>query len=126
MTESLGEEDGSEDGGENEEIEESDNGMTEDIADAYEQFLAEQSKNGGKWIFRSSRSERSQIKFWTFFSNELLLDFEAIILIIVTYMHYSQSNAAKKIPQSRFIDPWDLSHSYFYIHAMKYVEKHTL
>lgn len=48
MTESLGEEDGSEDGGENEEIEESDNGMTEDIADAYEQFLAEQSKNGGK------------------------------------------------------------------------------
>jgi hypothetical protein len=26
---------------------ESDSGMTEDIADAYEQFLAEQSKNGG-------------------------------------------------------------------------------
>lgn len=48
MTESIGEEDVSEDGGDNEEIEESDNGMTEDIADAYEQFLAEQSKNGGK------------------------------------------------------------------------------
>jgi len=40
---------GGEDNGselDNEDLEESDGGMTEDIADAYEQFLAEQSKNG--------------------------------------------------------------------------------
>ena len=40
----MGEEAGSE---VDEDVEESDGGMTEDIADAYEQFLAEQSKNGG-------------------------------------------------------------------------------
>lgn len=46
ISDSIGEDEGSD--GDNEEIEESDGGMTEDIADAYEQFLAEQSKNGGK------------------------------------------------------------------------------
>lgn len=46
ISDSIGEDEGSD--GDNEEIGESDGGMTEDIADAYEQFLAEQSKNGGK------------------------------------------------------------------------------
>ena len=44
MADAIGEDDGSEVNPED--LEESDNGMTEDIADAYEQFLAEQSKNG--------------------------------------------------------------------------------
>lgn len=42
MADAIGEDEGSD----HEDIEESDGGMTEDIADAYEQFLAEQ--NGGK------------------------------------------------------------------------------
>jgi len=44
MADAIGEDNGSE--VDNEDLEESDSGMTEDIADAYEQFLAEQSKNG--------------------------------------------------------------------------------
>jgi len=44
MADAIGEDNGSE--VDNEDLEESDGGMTEDIADAYEQFLAEQSKNG--------------------------------------------------------------------------------
>ena len=44
MADAIGEDNGSEI--DNEDLEESDGGMTEDIADAYEQFLAEQSKNG--------------------------------------------------------------------------------
>jgi len=44
MSDAMGEDGGSE--VDNEDLEESDSGMTEDIADAYEQFLAEQSKNG--------------------------------------------------------------------------------
>ena len=46
MNDAIGEDDGSEVNPED--LEESDNGMTEDIADAYEQFLAEQNKKPGK------------------------------------------------------------------------------
>ena len=41
MTEEIGEEDASD-----QDLDGLDGGMTEDIADAYEQFLAEQSRNG--------------------------------------------------------------------------------
>ena len=46
MADAIGNEDNSDDG-ENDLEEAEFGGMTEDIADAYEQFLAEQSKNGG-------------------------------------------------------------------------------